>query len=201
MTSEAGIWSGRRIGVLGGTFDPPHLGHARMAEAARRTLELDRVVFSAAANPPHKRRDAATPYAHRAAMLALAVEGVEGAELSRVEESHDPSFTIDLLRACRSRTSADLYFIIGADSLLEFATWKDPQAILEACTLVVFPRGRAPMVLPVGGDASVVVFEERVIDVSSSEIRRLVAAGEVPEGVLAPAVASYIARHGLYAGA
>ncbi len=201
MTSESAIWSGHRVGILGGTFDPPHLGHTRMAEAARETLGLERVVFSAAVNPPHKRGAAATAYPHRAAMLDLAVAGLDGAAVTRVEESHDPSYTIDLLRACRALTAADLYFIIGADSLLEFATWKDPEEILQLCTLVVFPRGNAAMTLPVGGDASIVVFEEPVIDVSSTEIRQLAARGGLPGGVVAPAVASYIARHGLYADA
>lgn len=199
MISESALWAGTRVGILGGTFDPPHLGHARMALAARERLALDRVIFSAAANPPHKRGAAISTYAHRAAMLALATSGLDGVAVSRVEEEHDPSFTVDLLRACRSRTSADLYFLVGADSLAEFATWKDPEAILELCTLVVFPRDAAPVVLPVRGDASLVVFESPVIDVSSTEIRRRMAGGEVPEGVLAPAVASYIARHGLYA--
>jgi len=201
MTPEPAIWSGHRVGILGGTFDPPHLGHTRMAEAARETLGLDRVVFSAAANPPHKRGSSATSYAHRAAMLALAVAGLDGVAVTRVEESHDPSFTVDLLRACRARSAADLYFIIGADSLLEFATWKDPEEILQLCTLVVFPRGNAAMALPVGGDASIVVFEQPVIDVSSTEIRRAAARGGLPGGVVAPAVASYIVRHGLYADA
>jgi nicotinate-nucleotide adenylyltransferase len=201
MTPDSAIWSGQRVGILGGTFDPPHLGHTRMAEAARDALGLDRVVFSAAPHPPHKRSAAASSYAHRAAMLELAVAGLGGAAVTRVEESHDPSFTIDLLRACRARTAADLYFIIGADSLQEFATWKDPEEILQLCTLVVFPRGNAAMALPVGGDASIVVFEAPVIDVSSSEIRRLAARGGLPEGVVDPAVASYITRHRLYADA
>ena len=201
MTSESAIWSGHRIGILGGTFDPPHLGHTRMAETARETLGLARVVFSAAANPPHKPGAAATSYAHRAAMLALAVADLDGTAVTRVEESHDPSFTVDLLRACRAQTAADLYFIIGADSLLEFSTWKDPEEILQLCTLVVFPRGNAAITLPVGGDASIVVFEQPVIDVSSTEVRRLAAQGGLPGDVVAPAVASYIARHALYANA
>jgi nicotinate-nucleotide adenylyltransferase len=100
-----------------------------MAQHARTTLGLDRVLFSVAPRPPHKDEAATTPLAHRIEMTRLAIENAAGLHLTRIEESNDVSFTVDLLRACRARTRAGLYFIIGADSLAEFPGWKDPEEI------------------------------------------------------------------------
>jgi len=125
-------------------------------------------------------------------MVRLAIAGADGIALTRIEEPHDPSYTADLLRACHFRTRADLYFIIGADSLAELPSWKDPAEIVRLATLVVFPRDHRPVFLGVPGDASLAVFEAPVIDVSSSGIRASIRAGEVPRDSLAPAVAAYI---------
>jgi len=195
---EAALWRGARVGILGGTFDPPHRGHVQMADAARTTLSLDRVVFSAAPRPPHKTAVIPTPYAHRRAMLELALAGVDGVAISDLEPQDTPSYSVDLLRAARALGARDLYFVVGADSLSELATWKDPEEIVRACTLVVFPRGGERILLPVAGDASVVVMEVAVADVSSRAIRARIAAGESPGDDVAPEVADYISRHTLY---
>ncbi len=194
-------WDGERIGVLGGTFDPPHAGHVRMAAAARDALALDRVFFAPAPRPPHKLDAGMSAYSHRVAMVEAALSGEARLEVTAIEEAHATSYTADLLRACRSRTSADLYFILGADSLADLASWREPEAILALATLVVFPRGAGVARVPVAGDAAVVVFEAPVIDVSSSEIRARLARGDVDVDGVAPAVADYIARHRLYARA
>lgn len=194
-------WDGDRIGILGGTFDPPHLGHARMAVVARDVLGLDRVMFSPAPRPPHKGGAEISPYAHRVAMVEAAIAGEESLAVTRIEESHDTSYTVDLLRACRERTSADLYFIMGADSLEALSTWRDPETVMRLATLVVFPRGGSVARAPAGREARLVVFEAPVIDVSSTDIRVCIARGEADVDGLAPAVARYAAEHRLYARA
>jgi nicotinate-nucleotide adenylyltransferase len=194
-------WSGDRIGILGGTFDPPHIGHTAMACAARDALGLDRVLLSPAPHPPHKSDADTTPLAHRVAMVEAAIAGEERIALAEIEDAHATSYTVDLLRACRAQTGADLYFILGADSLAELASWRDPAEIVRLATLVVFPRRHALTRAPVAGDASLVVFETPVADVSSSEIRSRLGRGETSTAGLSPAVARYIERHRLYARA
>jgi len=201
MTHTHERWDGARIGVLGGTFDPPHVGHVRMACAARDVLALDRVLFSVAPAPPHKGSEPLSPYQHRVAMVEASIAGDEGLAVTRIEESHVPSFTVDLLRACRERTNADVYFIMGADSLSELDGWRDPQEVLRLATLVVFARTGAAMRLPVAGEASLVAFEEPVVDVSSTALRARLQRGERATVDLPPAVARYIERVGLYARA
>ena len=194
-------WEGDRIGILGGTFDPPHVGHVRMAAAARDVLGLDRVFFSPAPRPPHKSDADTSPYAHRLAMVEAAIAGEERVAVTKIEEAHAISYTVDLLRACRDRTSADLYFIMGADSLAELPTWRDPAQVAALATLVVFPRGSGVMRANIAGEVSLVVFEAPVIDVSSTEIRAGLERGDTAVDEVAPAVARYIAHHRLYARA
>jgi nicotinate-nucleotide adenylyltransferase len=191
-------WSGARIGVLGGTFDPPHVGHARMAAAARDVLALDQVFFSVAPHPPHKPQVETTAYAHRFAMAEAAVTGEERIGVTRIEEAHETSYTVDLLRACRTRTGADLYFLLGADSMSALSTWREPDEVMRLATLVVFARGGEPVRAPAAREAAVVVFEHPVVDVSSREIRERARRGEPVVDAVAPAVAEYIARHRLY---
>lgn len=193
-------WEGDRIGILGGTFDPPHVGHVRMAAAARDVLGLDHVFFSPAPRPPHKSDADTGPYSHRRAMVEAAIAGEARVSLTTIEEAHATSYTVDLLRACRARTRADLYFILGADSLAELPTWRDPAAVAALATLVVFPRGSGVMRAHIAGELSLVAFEAPVVDVSSTEIRARLERGDAVEGI-APAVARYIAHHRLYARA
>ena len=199
--APANRWSGDRIGILGGTFDPPHVGHTAMARAARDVLGLDRVLFSPAPHPPHKSDADTTPLEHRAAMVEDAIAGEERMGLAGIEDAHATSYTVDLLRACRALTAADLYFILGGDSLAELPSWRDPAEIVRLATLVVFPRRVASAQVPVTGDVSLIVFEVPVVDVSSTEIRSRLERGETPAAGLSPAVALYIERHRLYARA
>lgn len=207
MTRESNqAWEGRRIGILGGTFDPPHVGHTRMAAIARDVLDLDRVLLSPAPHPPHKSDADTTPYAHRVAMVEAAVAGEEHILVATIEDAHSVSYTVELLHACRRRTDADLYFILGADSLAELWSWRDPVEIMRLATLVVFPRATAHATggveqAPGAPQASLVIFESPVIDVSSTAIRARLECGESAGAGLAGPVAAYIAHHGLYARA
>lgn len=187
-----------RIGLLGGTFDPPHKAHLVMAQTARSALGLERVLLVPATRPPHK-DDEHTPYSHRLAMSEAAASGVEGVELSRIEEDGEgPSYTAGLLERARAQYGDDLYFIMGADSLSEFPSWRDPQRVLELCTVVVFPRETLPMHCAVAGAAALVLFEAPVIDVSSTEVRDRVRAQGSWEELVPDAVAEYIRRNRLY---
>lgn len=195
---ESALWAGERIGLIGGTFDPPHSGHLAMAREARRTLGLEHVLFSVAPRPPHKLHDATSPLDHRVRMVEIAIEHEDGLALTRIEDEHETSYTVDLLRACRMRTRADLYFILGADSLVELPTWKDPEEILRLATLVVFPRDDMALRLDVPGPAALVLFESPRVDVSSTAVRASLAAGHDVNGALPPGVAAYANQHGLY---
>lgn len=188
-----------RVGILGGTFDPPHIAHLTMAETALRRIPLDKVLLMPAPSPPQKDAGALTPYPYRVEMVSRAIEGREGLELSRLEEFRSgTSYTVELLRHFRESTGDEPYLILGADSVHDLPNWKEPASILTLATLVVFPRTGFSSVVPVDGDASIVLFEEPVIDVSSTEIRALVRAGRSVGKWLSPPVHEFILDNGLY---
>src|SRR5262245_46962779 len=132
----------RRIGLFGGTFDPPHVGHLVLAECARDRLGLDEVRFIPAGQPPHKRSHPVSPSARRVAMVRLAVRGNPAFEVSMIEaRRRGPSFTVETLPHLAAATPrARLYLLMGADSLDEFPTWREPERILSLATLVVARR-------------------------------------------------------------
>ena len=167
----------RRIGLFGGTFDPPHLGHLALAEWARERLRLDRVLFVPAGLPPHKRGARLSSAGARVAMTRLAVRGNPAFRLSMLEvRRRGPSFTVDTLRALRARHhDARLFLIMGEDSLDDFATWHAPATIARLATLAVARRpGRSagPRVTgAAGARAHVVWLGNPGIELSSSAIR------------------------------
>jgi nicotinate-nucleotide adenylyltransferase len=207
----------RRIGLFGGTFDPPHFGHLVLAEWARVRLRLERVLFMPAGTPPHKRGRPLTAATHRLAMARLAVRGNPAFQVSDLEARRGgPSFTVDTLRALHARDpEARLYFLMGADSLADFAGWHEPQAIARLATLVVAGRpgsgdraallGRRFRSLVAGrstasarGRGRVVVLDNPLVAVSSSELRARARAGLSLRYLVPDAVAAYVERHGLY---
>lgn len=190
-----------KTGILGGSFDPPHVGHTAMARAAKETLGLDRVLLMPAPRPPHKDAVGLSDWSHRVAMAELAACEVDGVEVSLHElDTPGDSYTVESLRRFRQTHDDDLYFILGADSLRDLPDWREPRALLTLATLVVFPRGGLEPRLGVGGDAAIVVFEEPVIAVSSTEIREKRRAGESIESLVPKAVLDYILEHSLYTG-
>ena len=191
----------RRIGLFGGTFDPPHLGHLVLAECARDRLALDEVRFVPAGEPPHKRRRPVTPTAARLAMVRLAVRGNRAFVVSTLEaRRHGPSFTIETLRAVRAEAPrARLFLLMGADSLEEFVTWRDPEAILGLATLAVAKRrGRERPAARLARRGRIVWLDNAEIDLSSSLVRARVRRGRSIRYLVPEAVAAYIARHRLY---
>jgi nicotinate-nucleotide adenylyltransferase len=191
-----------RLGVFGGTFDPPHLGHLALAEWAREQLGLSRVLFVPAGQPPHKRGRRVTPARHRLAMTRLAVRGHPAFAVSAIEaRRRGPSFTVETLRALRRRfPRAELWLLVGADSLNELHTWRAPQEIVALSRLAVAARPGARRAPASAGrrPPRAVRLENPGIAVSSSALRSRSAAGASLRYLVPDAVAAYIRRHRLY---
>lgn len=201
-----------RIGILGGTFNPIHRVHLDIARAALDQLKLDRVIFVPAAIPPHKRdkTDIVGPE-HRLRMTELAVADLPGAEVSDIEiRRQGPSYTVDTLRAFKEAFGPEsrLFFIMGADQVMELPTWHEVEAIARLCQIVPVARpgydlenlqalrGRLSDQLVHSLGENVLSFQPR--DVSSTEIRRRLRRGQTVSGELPPQVENYIRRHQLY---
>lgn len=187
-----------RIGIFGGTFDPPHVGHLLAATDACEALALDRVVLIPAASQPLKAGREVALAAQRLAMVRLLAEGDPRLIVDPMEiERGGLSFTVDTLRALRGRWpagTADLVLLLGADAAAQFPQWKDPAAIQALAEVVVLTRTDAPDVVPDGLRA----ITTRRVDVSSTEIRERVRSGRPVRGFVTEPVAAYIAQQGLY---
>jgi nicotinate-nucleotide adenylyltransferase len=188
----------RRLGVFGGTFDPPHHGHLALAEWARVELSLDAVWFVPAGEPPHKRALGSSPAKHRLAMTRLAARGNPAFRVSTLEcRRRGPSYTVDTLRAlARANPGARLHLLMGADTYATFASWREPGAIARAARLVVALRPGARR--SGGAGRRVTWLANPVLEVSSSALRSLAARGRSLRYLVPDAVARYIARHRLY---
>jgi nicotinate-nucleotide adenylyltransferase len=186
-----------RVGVFGGTFDPPHVGHLALAEWARERLRLAQVLFVPAGRPPHKRGSRLTSARHRLAMTRLAVRGNRAFRVSTLElDRETPSYTVDTLRRFRAnRPGARWYLLLGADSLDEFHTWHEPEAIAALATLVVAARPGSGARTRKRG---VIWLTNPGIDVSSTIVRARARAGRPVRYLVPDLVAAYIARHRLY---
>lgn len=188
-----------RLGVLGGTFDPPHLGHLIAAQDARVALGLDRILLVPAGLPPHKPDRTITAGPIRLAMLRAAVEGDAGFHVSDMElRRAGPSYTVDTLRELgEAAPGCALFFLLGADQFRAFDTWRDPGTVASLAELVVMSRAGEE---EPGGPAGIAFRTLPVtrIDISSSEIRRRVAAGEPIRYLVPPGVEDIIRRERLY---
>ncbi len=198
----------RRIGVFGGTFDPPHVGHLALAERARDELGLDRVLFVTAARPPHKSAPPLSRVAHRYAMTRLAVRGFKAFEACNLELlRRGPSYTVDTLRALhRAHPNAAFWLLIGEDSLRGFPTWKHPADILELAQLAIAPRSpgtqrkRSTPRSPLALKHRMTWLSGPVLEVSSSDLRARAHRGASLSVLVPEPVVLYVRRHGLYAG-
>jgi nicotinate-nucleotide adenylyltransferase len=193
-----------RLGVLGGSFDPPHLGHLVIASEAFARHGLERVLFAPAAAPPHKFAEFSTSARVRLEMTALAVADDPRFAVSEVEVERGLVFTRDTMAAVAARHPGyELAFIMGSDSLLQFDTWHDAAGVLELCTLLVAVRpgdDRRAVVAAAArwGAGAVIIIESPLIGVSSSAVRARVAAG-LPIRYLVPAAVENLVRErGLY---
>jgi nicotinate-nucleotide adenylyltransferase len=210
-----------RIGILGGTLDPIHLGHIDAALAAREALQLDPVVIIPAHVPPHRSRPATSSF-HRFAMVSLAVNGVDGLCASDMELlAPGPSYTADTLRRvqnARGIRPSQIFFITGADAFAEIETWSRYPGVLDLANFVVvarpgmslpelkrrLPQLKERMRLPRGSalqqeQTFVFLVDAPTADVSSTDIRRRIADGQPISGLVPPAVEHHIQQHALYA--
>ena len=194
------------IGVLGGTFDPIHMGHLIIAEEARVRLGLSKVLFVPAGQPWLKQDRDVTPAVHRVEMVGRAIADNPYFELSTLEvERPGPSYTVDTLIMLRKQlgSKAILFFILGRDTLAELHLWKEPQKVVQLCRLVVPPRlGSGDLkhlgkVLP-GLLERVIQLDMPVIGISSSEIRQRIAQGLSIRYLVPPEVEKYITEHEIY---
>lgn len=192
-----------RLGILGGTFDPIHVGHLVAASEAMHRFELDRVVLVPAGRPWQKSEF--TDAEDRLMMTTLAAATHKKLSVSRLEiDRKGPTYTIDTLEALRSGfPGAELFLIVGADVALELNTWHRVGDIASLATVVAVTRpGSDLTALPTApGLPEVEVMEMPAIDVSSTDIRRRVAAGAPIDHQVPPDVLTYIREHGLYTGA
>jgi nicotinate-nucleotide adenylyltransferase len=195
------------IGVFGGTFDPPHLGHLILAEQGRQALGLEKVLWVVTAQPPHKPNENRTPVELRLEMVAAAIDGNTAFEISRVDvDRPPPHYAVDTLHLlAAARPDARFAYLVGEDSLRDFPVWHKPQQLVLACDVIgVMERSGADpdledleAVLP-GLSARVRFFRAPIIAIASRDLRRCVQSGEsirylVPEGV-----ERIIQRLGLY---
>ena len=194
-----------RIGLLGGTFNPPHIGHLVCADQAISQLGLDRVLLVPVNEPPHKGVEADPGVEHRVELCTRAVAGDERLAVSRVDaDVPGPSFTVDTLGRLHDRCPGDqLTFLVGGDMALSLPTWREPEAILELAEFGVAEREgvrRTDIAERLSGlpTERVRFFDMPRLDVSSSLIRRLVATGRPIRYLVPDAVADYIAEVGLY---
>jgi nicotinate-nucleotide adenylyltransferase len=194
-----------RTGLLGGTFNPPHIGHLVCATQALSALDLDRVLFVPVNEPPHKGIEADPGVEHRVELCRQAVAGDDRLAVSLVDaEVPGPSFTVDTLSRLHDRCPGDqLTFIVGGDMALSLPTWREPAAILSLASLGVAEREGVRRMditerLADLGTENVRFFDMPRLDVSSSLIRRLVAAGRPIRYLVPDGVADYIEREGLY---
>jgi len=188
-----------RIGLLGGSFDPPHTGHLLVAGDALSALGLDRVVWIPAATQPLKVGQVGASPQQRFAMVSRLIEGEPGMEASAMEiERGGLSYTVDTLTAFAAQLpGSDLFWLVGADVTQSFAKWRSPERIVELATLVVLQRtDEVPALSGLPGHPQLLA--TRRIDISSTEIRRRVREGKSIRGFVPDSVAEFIAAEGLY---
>ncbi|OFW17261.1 MAG: nicotinate (nicotinamide) nucleotide adenylyltransferase [Acidobacteria bacterium RIFCSPLOWO2_12_FULL_67_14] len=210
----------RHLGVLGGTFDPIHSGHLDLAAAARSALALSEVVFVPSHDPPHRAADPHASAFHRFALVALAIDGHPGYRVSDRELARQGrSYTADTLDGLHAEgwAPSQLFFILGADAFAEIATWHAYPAVLDAAHFVVVARpgttleqalARTPDLMrrahpapgpaDAGASTRILLVEARTREISSTMIRRRLAARQPIDGFVPAAVAQHIAAHRLY---
>ena len=188
-----------RLGVLGGTFDPVHLGHLRLAETAREQMGLDRVVFVPAGLPWRKAGASIAPAGHRLSMLRLATACNPAFEVSDLEVAREgPSYTAETLEAlAEAHPGAELFFLLGEDALADLPNWYQPERIRELATLAVARRPGEPVEAG-GSNGAVVWLEMPRLEISATEIRDRVRSGLSIRYLVPDAVEKYIREHGLY---
>jgi nicotinate-nucleotide adenylyltransferase len=196
----------RRIGILGGTFDPPHIGHLVLAEAAREGLNAEKILFVPAGDPPHKQGDTRLALEHRLAMLERALGDDPAFVISRVDiDRPGPHYTVDTMRILQQQfPDAELYFVMGGDSLRDLPRWHQPEQLMQLCRFAVMSRTDTvadphmhDAVLP-GLSERVVMIDAPLIGISSTEIADRIRHGKSARYMVPMPVLDYILSHRLY---
>ena len=211
----------RSVGLLGGTFNPIHLGHLALAKKALEECRLDRVIFLPSARPPHKSGELLAPFADRLAMVRLAIDGEDRFQCSDIEATlPGPSYTIETLRLVEKgiASASRLYFLIGSDAFIDLLSWREYEEILRRVTVIVACRPgqdedgsafheflarlgyglQGGVWRRSGVSQEIVVLSGDFIDISSTVIRKGIAQGLEPLGQLPAQVLAYIMQRGLY---
>ena len=196
-----------RIGIYGGTYSPPHIGHLRAAEYAIEACELDRLLLIPTGVSPHKQMSAGATAEDRLQMLRLSAKGIEKAEVSDIElKRQGRSYTVDTLRCLKEQyRDSELVLLMGTDMFTSFLSWREPEAIMELATLAVFWRGErgereridAQKAALEAMGAKIELVENPVTAISSTDLRRMLVFG-CADPFLMPGVGDYIREHGLY---
>ncbi len=200
-----------RVGILGGAFDPPHLGHLIMAQACLESARLDEVWWMPSAQPPHKSSKALSTWEHRLAMTRLAIVGNTSFRLETIEETLPaPNFTYQTLEALKSaHKNADFHLILGEDSLNDLPGWREPRLVLDRAELIVYPRPGAPawnealwwekLGNPAKDTARLIwVKDAALVGIASRDLRKKVAAGQSIRYLVPRAVEIYLKQNDLY---
>jgi nicotinate-nucleotide adenylyltransferase len=209
----------RRLGILGGTFDPIHFGHLDAADAGRRALHLDEVLLIPSSDPPHRPADPLASGFHRFALVALAIQDDDALRASDMELTRAGlSYTADTLRAVTRQgwLPSQIFFILGSDAFAEIATWREFPTVLDTANFVVIARPgttldaaaaktpalrgrlRSPEETSGTSGTSIYLVEARTRDISSSTIRARLAARQTIDDLVPAAVARHIVAHHLY---
>jgi len=201
-----------RLGIFGGSFDPPHLAHLRVATSACDHLDLDRILWIPAGLPPHKQDQKLTDTDHRVAMTAMMVQEDSRFEIDlRETRIQGPAYSVTTLTSLRNENpSARLYLILGEDQLRDFASWRQPEEILSLSHLLCYHRSESRE----GGHyaaedaAGEIIAEDQVtwlpgdpVAISSTDIRDAVGRGESVKSLVSPGIEAYIKSNGLYLAA
>lgn len=196
----------RRIGILGGTFDPPHIGHLVLADCALESLSLDQLLFAPAADPPHKHGSTRLSIEHRLPMLERALTLDPRFAISRVDiDRPGPHYTVDMVGIIQAQhPDAELFFVMGSDSLRDIITWYQPERLIEQVRLAVMQRPGA--IVPPGIHARVLPrLDERVdiidapsLEISSTEIVERLRQGKTVRYLIPQPVLDYIETTGVY---
>jgi nicotinate-nucleotide adenylyltransferase len=205
---DAGGTVMRKVGIMGGTFNPVHFAHLAMAEAAYEQYKLDEVLFMPSKNPPHKAKSEIVSDEHRKRMVQFAIDGIDGFSFSDFELKREgTTFTCETLQFLKEEhPDWELYFILGGDSLEDFDTWYQPEKILSYCTILAVPREALSfretehlcqrMNKKYNGTFSPVHLKQ--MRISSRRIRRKIERGESLTGICPDKVCRYMELHGLY---
>ncbi len=200
----------QRIGIMGGTFDPIHYGHLMIAENAREQFNLEKVLFLPTGHSPHKQEQYVTDSLHRCRMVSLAIADNPVFSLNKMEvESQETSYTyVTMQKLKEAYTNAELFFILGADSLFDFELWRKPEEILKSCRILAACRKHRQ---EEGFFRQIAYLNEKYqdrffpldtpnLEVSSQDIRRRLQYGRPIRYLVPETVESYIRKHHLYEG-